>query len=164
MLATMLLNAEGTSVSSYTSTIDEQMTRINDGTTEVKVKENRQQVAEQKDQNAEEQVKWDRLTDLEKHKIEANRTQKRDEGLVLINKRMEELNDEARKLADKKSAMMNKEKFDQKQKMIDQKKSKLSEMKGRLERAPAGRNVDLESADWTRDESKNEESMSESRR
>jgi hypothetical protein len=73
----------------------------------------------------------------------------------MINKKIEELDNDAQKLADKKAGMMDREKFDRKQRMIDEKKSKLMEMKAKIESAPEGQNVDMDAPRMTQEEINN---------
>ena len=155
LLATMLLNAEDTKVLSYNGMIDDQIRRIDDGNTEVKQKDSEQSMQAREREKDAEQRKWNKLSQEEQHKIEAKRTEKRDEAIAMINKKIEELDNDAQKLADKKAGMMDREKFDRKQRMIDEKKSKLMEMKAKIESAPEGQNVDMDAPRMTQEEINN---------
>ena len=155
LLATMLLNAEDTKVSSYNTMIDDQMNQAAENAPEMKVKVSEQKMEEREDEKMAEQKKWNKLSEAEQHKIANRRMEKRDEGMALVTKRLNELDNESQKLSEKKSGMMDREQFDRKQRIIDQKRAKLMEIKMRFEKTPDGENVDMESPMMVREEIQN---------
>jgi len=154
LLATMLLNAEDTKVSSYNGTIDDQLNKITQGSPNVKAQETDQKYADRENEKGIQQEKWNNLTDDQKRKIQDQRMEKRDEGREHITNCMNDLNNESKKLSDDQADGhgIEKTQFDHKQAIIEQKRASLNDMEMKLQKAPNGENVDLDSPRMTRAE------------
>jgi hypothetical protein len=142
LLTTMLLNAEDTLVSSYNGQIDKEMNATSTRPSDGYAKDKNQTIGQKNDEQVSEQMKWDNLTDEQKQTLANQRTDKRNEGVDLINKDLTDLDNQTQKLSDDKSNLTQ-GKFDYQQKLINQKKASLSDMKMKLEQSPVGENVDL---------------------
>jgi len=153
LAAALVVNAEDTKVSSYKSTIDDQMNKASEVGYERKLRDNAPMMSEKDRRN--EQEKWDKLTSSERREIQDKRMKARDEGVQHIEKKLRDLDDDARKLQDKKADSDSADKdakYNEKLEKIQRQRGRLMEMKARLERSEWGQNVDLESAPSVKEE------------
>jgi hypothetical protein len=154
LLATMLLHAEDTKVYSYNGKIDDTMNKITEGSPNVKAQDSGQQVADRENDQGVQQEKWNNLTDEQKHKIESDRMAKRDEARQHITDCLRDLNNESKKLSDDRAGGhgLEKDQYDHKMSIINQKQSALKDMETKLEQAPNGENVELDTPRLTMSE------------